>query len=391
MKVLRGAALVAALALFASTIEAARAAEPYEIPVILSLSGQAAFIGNGQVAALKILEGVENKAGGIGGRPIHFTIVDDQSSPSVAVQLANSYIAKNPPVILGPSLTATCAAVYAIVKDNGPIEYCFSPALHPAAQSYGFSGGASTLDIALGGLRYFRDRGWKRLALISSTDASGQDGENVVKANLQTPEFKDVQLVDNEHFAVGDVSVAAQVAKIKASNPDAVIDWTTGPPTGTVLRGLHDAGVDLPTLVNAGNIVAAQLTQYASFVPSELYLPGFRFLGRDLPALGTVKAQQKILYDAFTAAGTRPEVNQSFAWDPARVVIDALRHVGPNPTPARVKAYIEALYDYPGINGLMDYRNGNQRGLTSDAIVVIRWYPEKQVFLTVSGPGGTPR
>ena len=39
----------------------------------------------------------------------------------------------------------------------------------------------------------------------------------------------------------------------------------------------------------------------------------------------------------------------------------------------------------------MDYRGGNQRGLTSDAIVVIRWYPEKQVFLTVSNPGGSPR
>jgi branched-chain amino acid transport system substrate-binding protein len=292
---------------------------------------------------------------------------------------------------LGSSISASCVAIYAIVKDNGPLQYCFSPALHPTPQSYGFSGGPSTVNMSLAVLRYFRDRGWKKIALISTTDASGQDGENVITANLKTPEMKDMQLVDDEHFAVSDVTVAAQIARIKATNPDAIFTWTTGPPTATVLRGLHDAGVDLPTEVNTANIVASQISQYSSFLPTQVYFPGFRFIVRDLPGPAAVKATQQQFYDAYAAAGAHPEVSASFAWDPARVLIDALRHVGPQPTAAKIKAYIEQLHDFPGINGMMDFRDGDQRGLSVSAVVVLRWDPAKATFVGVSNPGGTPR
>jgi hypothetical protein len=158
-----------------------------------------------------------------------------------------------------------------------------------------------------------------------------------------------------------------------------------------VLRELHDAGLELPTLVNTANVIASQLAQYNSFVPSELYLPGFRFLVRDLPGPAPVKAKQKEFYDAYAAAGSHPEVSASFAWDPARVLIDALRHVGPQPTAAKVRAYIEQLHDFPGINGMMDFRDGDQRGVSMSAIVVVRWDPAKTTFIGVSNPGGTPR
>jgi branched-chain amino acid transport system substrate-binding protein len=63
----------------------ARAAEPYEINVILSLTGYAAFIGTQEAASLGALEAVENKNGGINGRPIKFVITDDASNPVNAV------------------------------------------------------------------------------------------------------------------------------------------------------------------------------------------------------------------------------------------------------------------------------------------------------------------
>jgi branched-chain amino acid transport system substrate-binding protein len=200
--------------------------------------------------------------------------------------LANQIIAKKVPLLLGPTLTADCDAVYSIVKNEGPVEYCFSPALHPTPGSFGFSAGASTADLSRAAMRYFRERGWTRIALISSTDASGQDGENVVRANLALPENKSLTLVANEHFGIADVSVGAQLARIKAADPQAIIAWTTGTPTGTVLRGLHDAGIDLPVLLNAGNIVRAQLRSYASFAPTQLFLPGFRFMAPDLVRSG---------------------------------------------------------------------------------------------------------
>jgi branched-chain amino acid transport system substrate-binding protein len=369
----------------------AGAAEPYEINVILSLSGIAAFIGTQEAASLQALEAVENKNGGINGRPIKLVIADDASSPVNAVQLANQIIAKGAPVLLGPTLTADCDAVYSIVKANGPVEYCFSPALHPAPGSYGFSAGASTADLALAAVRYFRNRGWTRMALISSTDASGQDGENVVKAALAAPENKNVSLVANEHFAIADVSVGAQISRIKAADPQVIIAWTTGTPTGTVLRGFHDAGLDVPVLLNAGNIVRAQLRGYASFAPTQLFLPGLRFLAPNLVRSGPLKQAQEEFFNGLAAAKIpTPEVNMSFAWDPARVVINVLRHLPPNPTAAQVREGIEQTHGISGINSILDYRDNSQRGVPISAVVIIRWDGPKDTFVPVSQPGGMP-
>ena len=111
----------------------AHAAEPYDIHVILPLTGSGAFLGKGHRDSLDILAEIVNKSGGIKGRPLHFVYHDDQSSPQVAVQLANEVLADKPAVILGSSLVAMCAAIAPLMK-NGPVDYCLSPAYHPQAR-----------------------------------------------------------------------------------------------------------------------------------------------------------------------------------------------------------------------------------------------------------------
>jgi branched-chain amino acid transport system substrate-binding protein len=229
------------------------------------------------------------------------------------------------------------------------------------------------------------------MALISSTDASGQDGENVVRAALALPENKSVTLVANEHFSIADVSVGAQIARIKAADPQVIIAWTTGTPTGTVLRALHDAGLDLPVLLNAGNIVRAQLRGYASFAPTQLFLPGLRFMAPSLVRSGPLKEAQQQFFAALAAAKIdSPEVSHTFAWDGARVVINVLRHLGPNPTAMQVRDAIEQTHGISGVDSLLDFRDGSQRGVPISAVVVIRWNGAKETFEPVSQPGGLP-
>ena len=95
------AAAVLLLAPFSPT--PVRAADPYTIDVILSLTGVFAFLGTAEGESLKTLETLINKEGGIRGQQIHFNLLDDQTNPAVAVQLANRIIAKHPAVMLGPT------------------------------------------------------------------------------------------------------------------------------------------------------------------------------------------------------------------------------------------------------------------------------------------------
>jgi branched-chain amino acid transport system substrate-binding protein len=383
-------AVVAAAVLISGIGPRAGAAEPYPIYTILSLTGLAAFIGKGEEQTLKAAESVINGSGGIHGRPVQFEIQDDQSNPAVAVQLFNAILAKGVPVQLGPSLAGPCSAVAPLVKTQ-IVNYCFSPALHPPAGSYSFSGSASTVDLVATALRYFKAKGIRKLAMLQTTDASGQDGEQVINEDLKLPEFADLSVVDAEHFAPNDVSVDAQVLRIKNSGAQAIIAWLSGPPFGTICRSVANAGLDVYLMSSAGNVSYAQIGQYKSFLPKNTLFISPRFIATNLTATTPVKRMQEQYFKAMASVGVpKPDVLQSVAWNPVFVVVDALRKLPENASAQQVHDYIERMQGFPGINGPMNYRDGSQRGESPDSALVVRYEAEGPTFVAVSKPGGAP-
>ena len=386
-----GALAVAALVAGALAPVSANAADPYEINAILSLTGPFAFLGNTEAASLRTLEPLINKTGGINGQPVHFNIADDQSQPAVAVQLANAIIAKHPAVMLGPTYVASCLAVAPLVRANGPVQYCFAPTIHPPAGSYTFSGGASSLDQAIETLVFAKGKGWKRLAYIATTDATGQDIEEQFKEALKLPKFSGMTFVIGEHYNGSDVSIAAQLANIKAANPDAILGMTVGTATGTLFRSLRDAGLDsVPLLSNLGNLLNTALAQYSSFMPSKVYFTAPRFYAHDVSGKGPVRDAQTAFYKAFNANGVDPDVGNGFPWDPTRIIIAGLRKLGPQADAKSLLAYMETVHDFAGVNGIADYRGGDQRGQGLTALVIVQWDAAKKHVVTVSQPGGAP-
>lgn len=367
----------------------ANAADPYDVYAEISLTGQGAFVGMGQQTALKAAEGIVNRTGGIHGRPVHFIIQDDGTNPQIAVQIFSDLVAKHVPVMLGPGFSAPCYAVWPLVKEQ-IVNYCLAPSIHPEAGSYAFSASVSTKDLALAGIRFFHGHGWNKIAVLDTTDATGQDGDNIIKENLALPEFKDMQIVDFEHFAPADVGINAQLARIKASGAQAIITWVTGTPFGTVCRGITDSGIELPVFTNAGNVSYAQMAQYKAFLPKNMYFTGYRFLGRDLPTPPAVRKVQTDFYGALQEVGVKADTLSSVSWDAIFVVVDALRHTPENPTPKQIHDYIEKIKNFPGINGYLDFTNGNQRGVDASAAMMVRYDVTNPAWIAVSKPGGQP-
>jgi branched-chain amino acid transport system substrate-binding protein len=387
----RGALTLAALALIAAPLTPARAAEPFEIDVILSLTGAFAFLGTAEAASLHALEPLINQEGGINGQPIHFNIHDDQTSPATAVQLASAIIAKKPALILGPANLSSCLAAAPLVRTDGPVMYCLAPTIHPASGSYVFSGGASSRDQYLDLFTFAAAKGWERIAFIGTVDATGQDNEAQIVDVLRTGKFPTLSLVAQEHFASTDISVGAQMAKIKADRPDAILAGTVGTSMGTVLRGMKDAGLDnVPVLTNPGNLSHAQLEQYVSFMPNELYFISQRYIARDVSRKGPVRDAQLAFYKALAAQGIDPDAGHNLSWDPALIAIAALRHVGVRASAKTLLDEMESLHGTAGTNGIYDFRSGDQRGLTLNSLVIAKWLPAKKTWATVSQPGGKP-
>jgi branched-chain amino acid transport system substrate-binding protein len=376
--------------LIAATPAVSHAAQ-MDIPVVLPLTGGAAFLGQGEKTALQIAQTVINAQGGVRGTPVNFVFNDDQSSPQIAVQLAGQIKAKNPPVILGSAIVAMCNAMTPVLAD-GPVMYCFSPGIHPPAGSKVFTAFISTHDLARALVRYYRGRGFTKLAMITSSDASGQDGRLGFEEAMRLPENVGLQMVASVQFNPTDVSVAAQVQKIKSANPEAVIAWTTGSPFGTVLKGIVQSGLDVPIGTTDANMTYAQMQQYAAFLPTEmLYMSSLWPPHTDAFKLDPkVDAVQKTMFAAFEAAKIQPDISAALAWDGAMLAIEALRSAGPDATPEQIRAYIANVSGWPGINGMYDFKKEPQRGLDITDSVVTRWDVSGKRWMIVSKVAGEP-
>lgn len=382
-------ALLALLGLLA-LLSPVRAAEPYDIGGILSLTGGGAFLGTEERDTLRAVERLANAQGGINGTPLRFVIEDDTSSPTVAVQLATDMLARHVPLMLGPTLVASCNAVMPLFK-NGPIQYCFAPGIYPPAGAFTFAAGVSTRDLVVVGLRYFRAKGWSRIGLIASTDATGQEGERMVNDGLALPKNKDMMVVRRAYFNTADVSADAQMALIRAADPQIIIAWTTGTPFATVLRSYGNVGMSVPLFTNSGNIVRTQMERYAAFAPKELYFGATRYLAYKPSAQpDAIEEAQRLFFDTLGKAGINPDTGPSIAWDTAWIIIGALRKLGPGATGDALHDYIEQLHDFTGINGVFDFRTGNQRGLTLSSALVVKWDGARKFWFPVSAPGGEP-
>lgn len=384
--------LLAAIALVAALLSpsSARAQQPpLQIHFMLSLTGALAFIGHSYQQVFQAAETAINKGGGIGGRPVAFVYSDDASNPQTAIALLNELKAQNVQIIIGSPFVAVCQAMLPLVVQSGPVDYCIAPPLHPPAGGYVFVAGSSAIDLGQAMLRNLRERRLTRVALITTTDATGNDVDAAFSELFKRPENRGFEITAYEHFNPADISVSAQLAHIKATNPQALIAWTVGTPSGTLFRGIRDIGLDVPVMESNGNMTYPEMTQFASILPKELLFPAYDAIDTSRPnANAAVRSAQQFFTASLRSAGLRPDVISVIGWDTVMIVADALRHLGPSATAAQIHSYIEGLRNYAGINGLYDFRGGNQRGLGANSIVISRWDNTAHEFVTVSKPGG---
>jgi branched-chain amino acid transport system substrate-binding protein len=376
-------------ALLVPSLPVKAADDTVELPTLLSVTGGAAFIGKEALQSMQLLTDLQNAKGGIRGKKLHVDLHDTTSTPATAVQLLNQVISSShPAAVFGPTFTAECNALAPLIT-SGPVDSCYSPGVHPAPGTFMFSGGVGSDSMAVAITTYFRSRGWTKVAIISSTDASGQDFEENFNKAMELPANKTLNLVAREHFATSDLSVNAQITRIKSANPQALIIWTAGTGLGVALHGVHDVGLDVPIMAGNGNMVRAQLSGYDAFLPKSLMFPGILGMTPLATSPASVKAAQAQYFGAYAKAGGKPDLPGALSWDPTHLLFDAYSAIGWNATADQLRAWIVSQHAWPGVNGVYDFAKYPQRGIGVDSCVIASWNASTHDFVAVSGPGGS--
>jgi branched-chain amino acid transport system substrate-binding protein len=148
----------------------------------------------------------------------------------------------------------------------------------------------------------------------------------------------------------------------------------------------------MPVATTNGNMTYAQMTQYAAFLPKQLYIPAADFLKSSRPAQSNdASAARELFFKAFEGTNINPDGPSTYAWDPALLVVEALRKLKPDATAQDLRAYFLDLKGFAGVNGYYDFKAVPNRGLDESNVVVTRWDAAAQTWVVVSDPLGIPR
>jgi branched-chain amino acid transport system substrate-binding protein len=367
-------AFVAGFVLLVLSPVRAVAADPLDLDVMLPLTGGAAYAGAAQQQAIRLYEARVNKTGGIHGRPVRFVFHDDQSNPVVAVQIVNQLLPQKPAVILGPSIASTCSAVSPLLaKGPGTVEYCFSPISVPPRGGYVFAATQSARQLLVNISKHLREQGFHRAGFLGANDASGQANLNIFGELLGSGDNASLKMVAQAMFSPTALSVAAEVATIKAANPDVILLYAAGPAFLLSLKELKNAGLDrVPVMTNPFNADGKLLVANADIMPKTLFVEGLPYQARrPKPAL---RAAGQEYLSVFADGGvTTQSVIQAYCWDPVIITIAALRALPPGANGDQLHDYIENMHGFAGIWGTYDFRIGDNYGLTGDDDPFVRW------------------
>jgi branched-chain amino acid transport system substrate-binding protein len=149
---------------------------------------------------------------------------------------------------------------------------------------------------------------------------------------------------------------------------------------------------NIPVLTSNGNESFKEMQGLGSSLPAQIYFPSSQFRLSN----GALNGQAKTLVDQFNTAMQGagqpvPDEGDALVWDPALLVINALRKLGVSATAQQIHQYISSQSKYVGISGTYDFTSKSQkdnRGLTIQSVYITQWDKTKQDWVQASGPAG---
>jgi branched-chain amino acid transport system substrate-binding protein len=364
----------ARLAIAAAALIAAGAVQAQiKVGIILSATGPAASLGSAQKRTVPLMPKE------IEGKTIEYIVLDDASDTNQAVKAARKLMAdEKVDVVFGPSSTP---AALAVVDVAGELK---TPLISMASSSrittpmdanrfWVFKTPMSETLVIGATLKQAKAMGIKKLALITASDAYGDTWLSQI--NNMAAKY-DVQVVASERFAPSDVTALAQVSKVMAAQPDAVLVAATGTPAVMPQKALRERGYAgrifqtygslAPEVIKLGgkDMEGTLVSSSAGFVPSQLD-PG------DPIRLATEALKNK--YEAMYGAGSWNS-NAGNAWTASSLLNTALPAVLKAQQPgtpafrAALRDQIEKTKEMGTISGFINMTPEDHSGYDDRAI-----------------------
>ena len=349
------------------------AGEPYKIGAVFSITGPASFLGEPEKKTAEMIAEEVNKQGGINGHPLELIVYDDESDATKCNLAVKKLIKKDEvPVIIGPSTSGNSMAVVPVAEEaKVPLISCaasYKIVTPIESRQWVFKVAGSDSHVVSKLFEYMKAKGIQKVAIMTASDGFGASGrEELVRL---APDFG-ITIVADERYGPQDTDLSAQLTKIRAAQPQAIVNWSTGPTQILAVKNWRDLGMDSIPLYQSHGFGSRKNIELAGKASEGVLLALARVnIG---PLLQEDQPQKKVIMN-YTKAyeGQFKEPISSFgghAWDSMQLAIAALKAVGPDP--AKIRDFIEKTKGFVGQHGIFNFSPQDHNGLSKDDLEMV--------------------
>lgn len=346
------------------------------IGVTISSTGPAASLGIPEKNTIELLPRE------IAGMSVQYIVLDDASDTTTAVTNTRKLATEDRvDAIIGSTTTPNSLAMLPVLGETRTPTISLASSnriIEPmdANRAWMFKTPQTDVMMATAIAEDMSDHGVKTMAFIGFSDALGESFYNEVS---KFAELRHIKVVASERFASRDTAVTAQVLKIIAAEPDAVVIGASGTPAATPVKALAERGYKGRIYHNHG-VANRDFLRVCGKDCDGTFLPtGPVMVAAQLPDTNPVKKAALDFVKRYESKYGTGSVAAfaAYTWDAGlllqRTIPIALKKAQPG-TPefrAALREALEGVRDLPTTNGVVNMSASDHLGLDQRARVMV--------------------
>lgn len=353
--------------------DATSSQEPIKIGAVFSVTGGAAKLGGPEKnAALMIVDQV-NAAGGVNGRPIELIVEDDQGIEEDTINALQKLIHRdNVVAIIGPTRSGNGIAAAGICEEaQVPLISCAAAwvQLFPENDTskpmykYVFKTPQNDSHCANHILSDCKAKGYTKVAIITGTTGFGAAGRAEL---LKRAGNFGIEIIADETYPPDATDLTPILTKIKAENPQALINWSIVPAQGLIAGQVKQIGMDVQLYQSHGFGNKGYITEAAEGV---LFPAGRLLAVQDVdPSHVQYDVLTKFKSDYEKTYGEEVSTFAGHAYDALYLVIGAVKSDGA--TRDGIRDGLEKTKGFIGTAGVFNMKPDDHCGLPDEAFAL---------------------
>ncbi len=347
------------------------------VGVVTSLSGPISSIGipygKGIAAGLASINEIS-------GQKVNVFQLDDASDPSAAARAAHKLIEENTvDIILGAAGSPPTLAVYGIAYEaKVPLIVIANILVEGERGEWEITVPQPASLMVAADVENMKKAGIKTVAYIGYSDAWG---DLVYDALMKTAPPAGIQVITNERYARADTSVTAQILKIVAAHPDAVLTGGSGTPGALPHLALADRGYHGPEYSTHAIINKEFVRVGGAAVDGVIAPTGPVVVAEQLPATNPIRKVALDFREIYQKVNNEPagDAFAAYAYDGWLIFADTAKRAlatGAKPgTPEFRKALRDAMVttkDVVGTHAVYNFKPGERYGTDERSRVMVQ-------------------